>query len=516
MASTAWPGGIRAWPRADAGSPAPLPSWDGAHLHRRSSRWLVVPVLAAAIAAGALAALGPLKALAGLGVLLLAACVWRWPALAAYLMIGLTPLIVGTGRGPTSLARPNEALALVLGGTLAVRGIVRISTGHMPRLRVGRVELVIVIMAVTNSFLMLLWMTVRQEQITRDDLLYSLVLWKLLGLYVLVRAAVTTDRQILRCLWISLAAASIVAVLAILQSLGIFGIPHLLNAFYGTSATSGTIGLTNGKGASTLGLPAATADLCIFNLAVVGGLWARYRRHRLLLAAAAVLLVAGALSAGEFSSAIGLVIGVSCMAIVLHKPRLLLTFIPGILIAGYALRPVIASRLSGFQSASGLPVSWTTRVQNLQTYFWPQLFSHWNFVLGVRPSARVVVATQINGYVWIESGYTWLLWGGGITLLAAYAFFVYAVAQRGWLAARGHDARSVAGVAVFVAIIVITVEMLFDPHLTYRGSADAFFFLLALAAPRDPRPDDSDAEHQSPALVAEHQSPELVMTEAET
>src|SRR5205823_2561055 len=142
-----------------------------------------------------------------------------------------------------------------------------------------------------------------------------------------------------------------------------------------------------------------------------------------------------------------------------------------------------------------------TRLQNLQTYFWPTLSAHGNFVLGVRPGARIAVPTQITGYVWIESGYTWLLWGGGIPLLAGFLFFVYAVARRGCEAARGRDGRSVAGIAVFAAIFVITTLMLFDPHLTYRGSADDFFFLLALAAPRGRPPDAADAEHRTPELV---------------
>src|SRR6266700_3475464 len=465
MASTAAPRRVMASPRERTASPAPARCWDGAHLHRRSSNWLAVPMLAVAVGAGALTALGPLKALVGLLVLLLAACVWRWPAVAAYCVIGLTPLTVGISRGSAlPVVRPNEAIAILVGGTLAVRGVVRIRTGQLPKLRLDRVELVMVLMAVTNSLVPLLWMTVRQEAITHDDLLYALVLWKFLGL---------------------------------------FGIPHLLEAFYAPAGgTAGSIGLHNGRGASTLGLPAATADLCIFNLAVVSGLWTRYRRHRPALAAAAALLVMGALSAGEFSSAIGLVVGLICMTIVLRKPRLLSVFIPATLVAGYALRPVIARRLSGFQSASGLPVSWTTRLQNLQTYFWPKLFSHGNFVLGVRPGARVAVPAQITGYVWIESGYTWLLWGGGIPLLAGFLFFVYAVARRGWSAARGgRDGRSVAGIAVFAAIFAITVLMAFDPHFTYRGSADDFFFLLALAAPRGRPPDDADAEHRTPELV---------------
>jgi hypothetical protein len=291
--------------------------------------------------------------------------------------------------------------------------------------------------------------------------------------------SVRDDAQIRRCLQISVGSACIVAVLAIVQAVGLFGVARLLAAYY---APYGYTNAFQVRGSSTLGLPAATADLMIYNLAIVSGLWVRRRGRRPLLAVAAVLLLLGALASGEFSGAIGLLVGIACIAAVTNSVRLLRVFVPTALIAPALLWPVFATRLSGFQS--GLPISWTERLQNLRTYFWPDLFSSWNFLLGVRPSARVAVPTQGTGYVWIESGYTWLLWGGGLPLFAAFAFFVVATARRGWRTAReSAGAAGVAGTAVFVAIVVTAVVMVFDPHLTYRGSADDMFVLIALAAP---------------------------------
>jgi hypothetical protein len=377
-----------------------------------------------------------------------------------------------------------------------------------------------VLLAVCSSVVPLWWMMLRQQPITGDDLLYALVLWKYLALYALIRMSVTSDGQIRRCLLVSVGAACIVSVLAILQSLGLFGIPRILATYY---APFGVDDAWAGRGSSTLGLPAATADLALYNLAIVGGLWMRSARHRALLAPIGALLVLAALAAGEFSSAIALLVAVVSIALVTNSARLLRIFLPAVMSAFLLLQPVFATRLSGFQSATGLPVSWTGRLHNLQGYFWPRLFSDWNFLLGVRPAARVVVPSKAAGYVWIESGYTWLLWGGGIPLLASFVFLVYAAARRGWQAARGgRDGSSVAGIAVFTAIIVITILMVFDPHLTYRGAGDEFFTLLALAVPRavqagraqqpsgpgpvvlagrTPNPGRFDAEHRVPELA---------------
>ena len=67
-------------------------------------------------------------------------------------------------------------------------------------------------------------MVFRQRTITADDLLYSIVLWKLFGEYVIVRPVITTREQAMRCLILSLLAAADRLPIGILQSLGHFGV----------------------------------------------------------------------------------------------------------------------------------------------------------------------------------------------------------------------------------------------------------------------------------------------------
>src|ERR1700704_4071244 len=106
-----------------------------------SNRWLLGPALLVAAGVAAGIALDPLKALLALPLMVIVACVWKWPALAAYLVIGLTPLTVGISRGAVlPLLRPNEALAVLVGVVLATRGIVQLRTGHLPKLRLDCVE----------------------------------------------------------------------------------------------------------------------------------------------------------------------------------------------------------------------------------------------------------------------------------------------------------------------------------------------------------------------------------------
>jgi hypothetical protein len=442
--------------------------------------------LVACAAVTVLAVLGmvipPPLLLAGIGLALLLAGVSVHPPLGAYVLLIATPLLAGIERGTVvPMVRPAEALIAVVASGLLVRGSVQLLAGRARRPRLHEVDAAVILMALTSSVVPLLWMLARGKQVTGDDLEFALQLWKYAAVYLIFRTAVRTEEQVRRCLWLAMAAASVVAVVAILQALRLLGVDALLARYY---AFTGPAELWRFRGTSTLASSFAVADVMAFNLAIAVGLLSRGSRHKPALVALAVLFLLGIVASGQFSGGIALLVTMGGLALLDRRVRRhTLALLPLVLVAGLLLRPVIDRRLSGFGPLGGLPWSWAVRLQNLRTYFWPELFSHYNWVLGVRPAARVRTVTSWPDYIWIESGHTWLLWTGGVPLLLAFILFLWVSIRRTVSVAQARtDAVGVAGIASFTSLLVLAVLMTLDVHLTLRGAADLLFALLALAS----------------------------------
>ena len=380
-------------------------------------RQLDAALLLAPLAVGALAGIKIKYAVLAVVAIGLIGWVIARPVIAAYLLIFLTPLVVGVSAGAVvPVLRPNEALMLLFGLAVGLRWLARLRSGEVRWPRLDAVDVSLIALGVTSSLLPLAMMVVRQRQITMDDLLYCIVIWKLLAEYVIVRVVVTTREQATRCLVLLMAATAIVCFIGIAQAAGAPHVSALLTKFYSPTGVGAEPTTTNGRGGSLLGLPAATADLAILGLSIAVAMLVRGYPRRLWLGGLAVLFALGVVAAAEFSTMIGLVVALVVLVILTKSGRIVAYAVPVALLGGVLLWPVIQLRLEGFHSPTGLPVSWVNRLYNLKTYFWPVLFSDHNWILGVRPSARIATSVRRYGYVWIESGYTWLLWGGGIPL----------------------------------------------------------------------------------------------------
>jgi hypothetical protein len=454
-------------------------------LTQGASHALIPAAAAVAVVSGALVSLAPKLGLACLVVLPLAAVVWRKPVVAAYLVVGVTPLVVGIDRGRLfPILRPNEALVALLVVVLVARFVAGLLRGRRVRLpSLQPVEYALLAMAVTSSVIPIAWLTVQGTAPTGDDISYSLVLWKYLAVYAVVRSTVRSDHDVRRCLLTIQASSTFVGIVAILQALNLLGVRHFLVQWYAPNGAEAALSLA--RAGSTLSLPAALADLMVLTACLAIGMWLRERRHGLWYGFVTFVCVLAVFSAAEFSSLFGLVAAAVFVAVVVRRKDIVGYGAAAVLIGVVVMWPIVNTRLQGFQSLSGFPASWVGRWRNLTTYFWPTLFSGsgWNTLLGVRPAARVPVASQDTGFVWIESGYTWLLWGGGFPLFGAYLYLVSSSLRLTVRAARAlANNAGVAALGAATGIVADALLMNFDPHITYRGSADCLLALLAMCA----------------------------------
>lgn len=470
----------------------------------------VVPtiVLATLAAASAGVAVGQVSSplwLAALAVpALVAASLWPARAIALYLLV--MPLVVGIGRGAAlPVLRPNEALLLLVLAGLALHLGLGWANGRGRRLLVDDLDgALVLLLAMTGSAIPLLVRYGRGLPISTDDVLYAMVLWKCWLAFRLARDGVTRRHDLVWCLVAVLAAAALVALIGIAQVLHVPGVAAFLWTWYDQPFT-GTEGVVTERGTSTIASSLGVADIMAMALALtLAALAWGPARLRPWLVGLAGLYVAGAIAAGQFSGLIGLAVAVGTVALLTGRvARTALIALPLALVALVPFWPVIERRLAGFSSAAGLPDSWVARLDNLERFVLPELATLTNWLTGVRPAARIPAPEPWRDYVFIESGYVWLLWTGGIAMLLAFVWFVVVAARMLLPLARVAPDPVVrvtaAGAAAGLAVIVVLMAL--DPHLTMRGGADLFFPLLGLAlGTASLRPAEHPTVHPHPVL----------------
>lgn len=443
----------------------------------RPSWWWGLPVL---VALGLSAGMAPVHTVVAVAALGLLVTVVVRPAAAAWLWMLVTPLIVGVERGRLLPGvRLNEALLVLLFLTVVMRWVVLALSGRMRRPTLGRIDLAFLVLMLTGAVLPLLWMLARGRGMSGQDVQAAAVIAKYYMLFVLFRLSVRTEADARRCLLASLAAGVVVAVLAVLQSLGLFGVPDLVATYWASGGAAG-------RGSSTVGNAHGAADLLVFNLAIALalGLHRTARGASAWPLALAGVFLLGALGSGQASAVFAVLVTLVAVGWLLGQlPRIGVGALLGVPMVLFVLAPVIDARLRGVDPSSGLPSSWLARWENLSTYFWPQLFDGYAWLLGVQVVPEAAGKESWQPTVYIENGHTWLLWIGGVPYLLAFLFFVLVALRIGRTAARhAEGAFAVAGVAVFSAYGTVFVLTALDPHLFLRGSADLAVPLLALAS----------------------------------
>jgi hypothetical protein len=401
----------------------------------------------------------------------------RRPVWAAYIFLATQPFIGGIDRGKlVPLLRPSEALQFFLTAAVIAGVAVRAIQGERLSVRFTRLDRAIVILAVLASIWPLFWMFARNRIPTSTDFFSTIVMWRLAALYALFRWVIKTPEQARRCMWTLLISAGMLAVLAIFDSLGIWRVGGIW-----TPAQSD--GTSSGRGGATLNSAIAVGDYLSYAFAIALVYLLRGYRPRALVAAITGVVVLGILGTGQFSAWIAAFVVVIVVARSEGEmARLAAWMVPigvvGALVAG----PVVAQRLAGFSGPQGLPPSWLGRYDNLVHFFLPML-GNFRWVLGVRPDSVIPAPETWRDVIYLESGYLWFFWVGGIPLLLGFCWFARAAFRHTKLVlARRHDDIGVAAVAARSAMWCLVFLSIIDMHLTLRGGGDLFFILLGLSA----------------------------------
>jgi lipopolysaccharide/colanic/teichoic acid biosynthesis glycosyltransferase len=409
------------------------------------------------------------------------------------------PLLAGLPRGGIiPVVRPSEALQLVVTVAAVAVGSAALINGERRQLRIQPMEWWLLATTVAASVLPLLWLVARARPVGTDELLAAFPFVKYLALYALVRCTVASEAAVALVIRAAMVAAGIVTAIAITQALGVGPVIDVLGRFFVSGAEDVVDG---GRGTTTIGSSIATGAFLSMACGIALSIgWTTGAWRWIVLAC---YLGIGALASGQAGTVMALGVVVFFVARSHRRvEQLIMWGTPAAVLATIGLWPIVAARLADLDQNRGLPGSWVIRWNNISELYLPSL-TDGGWLLGVSPNAIVSPPDVWRDAIYLESGYLWLLWVGGLPLLiAAVGFLVSAwrtlasittarattggtahpkpagAADAGFATAGPYTAA--AAIAARAAVAMIAVVSIIDPHLTLRAGADLFYVLLAL------------------------------------
>ncbi|OLM20179.1 MULTISPECIES: hypothetical protein [unclassified Pseudonocardia] len=417
---------------------------------------------------------------AGGALLLFLACMWK-PVIGTYAYLATLPIIAGIDRGNLlAWVRPNEALlALVLLGAL-VGAYLRLCRGDPWPLRSHLTDLPLAVFLLLSTVWPIASLMLRGHVPTAGELAAVLPICKLVALYVLVRCTVVRDDQVVRCVRLIIWPATVVALIAILQTLEFAPVLHALESTWSPDANAGAL---ETRGSTTLASPIATGDVIIIAsvLTVACGVRRVLPLRELVLAGS--VLSCGILAAGQFSTWISAAVAVALLLWSVPDLRRwawrLLPLAPIPLLIG---APVLMGRFADFGD-TGVPVSWQGRWDNLSNAYIPA-FEPVNWLIGVTPDPVLVAPETWRDVIYLEAGYLAFLWIGGVPVLAGFVWLSASVLRSVRSQVDRPGAAGAVAMTLRISWIFLLVLTVLDPHLTLRGTGDLLFSLLALTTGR--------------------------------
>jgi lipopolysaccharide/colanic/teichoic acid biosynthesis glycosyltransferase len=417
----------------------------------------------------------------------------RPAALIVTVYVAFMPFLAGLPRGSIlPFLRPSEALQLVatvMAAALLVPCLARDEVWHV---KLRQSEWWLLAVAIAASIMPLLWLLARAEPIGLDEILAAFPFVKFAALYFLVRASVGSTTDARAVLMAAAGGGVVVAGAAISQSLGIGPVIDFLGQYY---TEEGTVALDEGRGSATIGSSIAAGAYLAVGAMMTLSMGLATRRARWF--AISTILATGSLASGQASVVLALALGLLVVGALHGRAKLIIGWsVPATVVAIVGLWPIVSARLADIDQGTGLPSSWVVRWVNVTELYWPTLADN-GWILGVSPEARQTPPDLWRDVVYLESGYLWLLWVGGIPLLAAALMFLRS-AYRDLGAARTDATPTINALtaASQATIIMFALLSVLDPHLTLRASADLFFVLLAIAAATVPFATRRPAPHR--------------------